>query len=239
MTVSYKGERPEFSSDHEYTTVIWLLSDGANVPFSDYFDNNRMFNIKLDTSGYARLRAMAAIFIQPYLRQVYLRRIVGTLHWGSSAIATSETLTKALDIRITSGNGELAPDHKQWGAALAKHGPDAFKDMQSLRRNFSDLLAKDGERVGNIILHHAKVYQLAKTADRCERGDGIYNYGNGLLMTVIGPVLSAALAHLTGIWPSRDLKPGDGFKLTFTGEKLTKVQQLWIDLSLGSDELQV
>jgi hypothetical protein len=237
MSVLHKDGRHEFSSDHEYTTVIWVLSDGADVPFSDYFDRTRMHSVKVDANGYARLRAMAAIFIKPYLQQIYLEKVERTLYWGESVLGTSEILSRALDISITFMSKELAPSHEQWGAQLKEEGPGAFKDIRSLRENFPDLLAQEGERIGNIFLKRGRDFQSAKQGGYSKRGDGMHNYGSGHLMIVIGPILSAAVAYLTGTWPTRELKPGDGFKLTFTGVKLTKIEQQWVDLSFGSDEL--
>ncbi len=236
MSVTYKEDgKPVFSDDHEYTTVIWAMSDGAEVPFSDFFDEEVLYGIKLDKLGYTRLQALAAIYIRPHLRHVYLEKIERTLYWGNSALDTAETLARSLDISITLMHRELAPDHMQWASLLKEHGPEAFETMASLRENFPMLLAEDGKRVGNILLQRGADFQNAKRHGVCRRGNGRYDLGSGTLFTVIGPILSAAIAHLTGSWPERDLKPGDGFRLTFVGEKLVKVEPQWIDLDLNLD----
>jgi hypothetical protein len=236
MSVIYKPDgKPSFSDDHEYTSVIWALSDGADVPFSDYFDDDRLYGVKLDKAGYARLRAIAAIYIQPHLKQVYLEKIDRTLYWGYSTLDTAETLVRILDLSVVDMRTNLAPDHVQWTSLCKEHGAEAFASISTLRKNFPVLLKEEGCRIAEILRDRGASLQESKKRGSCRRGDGMYDLGTGALYTVIAPLLNAAIAELTGTWPEREPKPGDGFRLTFVGTKLVDVEPQWIDLSFNEE----
>lgn len=238
MTVTIgEGGKPVFSDDHQYTSIIWAISDGADVPFSAFFDMKRVFKIKLDQMGYARLRTMAALFIQPYRRAVYLEKINRTLHWASSTLETSDVLTRALNIGITMMHKELAPNHQKWEPLFEQQGDAAFASLAELHANFPELLQEEGRRVASFIQDHAEGLQEGKRLNTCSRGDGWHSFGSGALYTIIGPLLSAAIAELTGAWPERELKPGDGFRLVFKGSELIQAVPLWIDLSLSEEAI--
>lgn len=238
MSVKFKGGGKPVSDDHQYTTVMWALTDGASAPFSHYFDREHMYGMKLDRAGHDRMRAMAAIHIAPHLgSNVYVERIERTLYWGSSTMETADTLANALDIRIISMRNDLRPDHEGWEKLLEEHGPEGFASLEALQAAFPEQLAKEGERIGAQLQSWGSSYQEGKRLGSCRRGDGMYHTGSGLIITSLAPLLASAIAHLTGVWPERVLNPGDGFKLTFTGEKLTAVEQLSIELSVGRDSV--
>lgn len=236
MSVTHKPDgRTVFSDDHEYTSVIWALSDGADVPFSDYFDTDRLYGVKLDKAGHARLRTIAAIYIQPHLRHVYLEKIDRTLYWGHSALDTAETLVRILDLSVVDMRTDLKPDHVRWTSLLQEHGAEAFASIASLRKHFPDLLKEEGVRIAEILRTRGASLQESKKRGSCKCGDGMYNLGTGALYTVMAPLLNAAIAELTGTWPEREPKPGDGFRLTFVGTRLVDVEPQWIDLSFNEE----
>ena len=235
MTVTFKDEKVIFSDDHEYTSIIWVMSDGANVPFSDYFDQKRLYGVKVDKLGYARLRALAAVYIRPHLRWIHLEKIIRTLYWGDSVYETAESLSRELDIGMTMMSKELAPLYEEWEKLLAEHGPEPFATTTRLREHFPELLQKEGARIAAILQEHGAGLQESKKSGWCRRGDGRYDHGSGGLFTIIGPLLSAAIAELTGTWPERELKPGDGYRLTYVGSNLVQVEPQWIDLAVNED----
>jgi hypothetical protein len=237
MSITWSEDgKPNFSEDHQYKSIIWLVNDAANVPFLNYIDREKVFALDLAGADYKKLRAAAAIYIAPRIRDVHLERIDRTLYWGSSTLHTSDTLSRMLDIGITSMLENLKPDVSAWEARLTDHGAQPFMDIDLLRSTFPELLAREGERIGSIITQRAAGLQAGKATGHCSRGDGRYELGTAAMFTLIGPLMGAAIAHITGSWPERPLAASDIFELTFIGEKLESAKHLWIELESGTTD---
>ena len=234
MTVAWREDgKPIFSKDHQYKSIIWLVNDVADVPFLDYIDRGKVYGLKATNADFKKLKAAAAVYILPELRNVSLTAINRTLWWGSSTLQTSDTLSRILDIGMTSMLENLAPDEAQWEVQLTKCGPEPFSDITLLRAAFPELLAQEGERIGNIVAEYASFLQKCKTTGRLERGNGHHKFGTAAMFTLIGPLMGAAIAHLTGSWPERPLGASDIFELTFIGPKLVEAKHQWIELNTG------
>lgn len=235
MSVTWKEDgKPVFSEDHQYKSIIWLVNDAADVPFSSYIDREKMYGLKATSADLKKLQAAAAVYILPKLRDVRLGTINRTLFWGESTFQTSDTLSRLLDIGVTSMLIDLKPDMPEWESRLTAHGPEAFANIDLLRAAFPDLLAQEGQRIGDIIAEYAADLHEGKVTRHLERGDGRYKTGTAAMFTLIGPLMGAAIAHLTGSWPERPLGASDIFELTFIGPKLVEAKHLWIELNTGS-----
>lgn len=228
-----------FSDDHQFKSFIWLVRDAASCSIADVFDKERMFGVKLNAGDYARARAMAAVHMFPRRRAQKFAHLDRMMFWNEATLETSSTIGDILDVHCESLHRDIQPDMKRWEALLAQHGHEAFADMAALRVNFPDLLKEEGVRIADIVRARATNLQEMKRTGQCDRGQ--YPHcgwsGTNSVFILMEPLISAAIEHLTGLWPQRPLQPAEAFELEFDGTKLVSVKQKWIELQAGSDEV--